>query len=236
MDNPGLTLQLTATSGVITQIERIELGEPEQSAPATTPQPPSRVPHRTEEQGHALPAAVDQVRGWRRHQGFRGAAVLASRDHNRISVYSQFDSGSGTAPGVLESVRALGIQAGTLDRRPYDLMWRAGAETPTVISLRHSPVLHFGLFTVLDDQSDALLDRVEASAPASLVTPGLRTVNFHRSHDRQRLINVGTWSSFEDFHVLLDQPGFAAGQKYWEGLATFENDYFDLIEVVSGLG
>jgi hypothetical protein len=73
-----------------------------------------------------------------------------------------------------------------------------------------------------------------SGAPASLATPGLRAVDFHRSHDGQRLINFGTWSTFDQFHVLLDQPGFTKGKKYWDGLATFENDYFDVIDVVSG--
>jgi hypothetical protein len=235
MNTTDLTLRTTADSHVVAVIERLELGAPEEIDPAAGAQPPRRIPRRTDEQSLVLPLVTETVRGWRRLKGFRGAAVLASRDHNRITVYSRFDAGIGTAerpaPRVLDSDDALAVPARTLDRRTYDLRWRDGKETPTVVSLRHTPVVHFGLFTVLGDQADALLGRVAASAPASLVTPGLRAINFHRSHDGQRLINVGTWSSFDQFQVLLDQPGFTTGRKYWEGLATFENDYFDVVDV-----
>jgi hypothetical protein len=227
-----LTLRTTTDSNVVAVVERLELGEPEQIDLAAA-QPPNRIPRRTDEQSLVLPAVTERVQLWRHHEGFRGAVVLASRDHNRITVYSRHDSGA-AAPRLLTTDDALGVRARTLDWRTYDLMWRDGNEVPTVVSPQHTPVVHFGLFTVLDDQADALLERVAAGAPASLVTPGLRAINFHRSHDGQRLINFGTWSTFDRFHVLLDQPGFTTGKKYWDGLATFENDYFDVIDVVSG--
>ncbi|MEU8661902.1 hypothetical protein [Actinoplanes philippinensis] len=228
----AITLRTTADSGVIAVIERLELGVPEQAGPAAGAEPPNRLPRRTDEQSLVLPLIVTKVRGWRWEQGFRGAVVLASRDHNRVTVYSRFDAGTGSACQVLDNADTLGVPARVLDRRTYDLVWRDGDEATTTISPAHTPVVHFGLFTVLDDQSGALLERVADSAPASLVTPGLRTVNFHRSHDGQRLINFGTWTSFDQFHVLLDQPGFADGEKYWKGLATFQNDYFDVVAVV----
>jgi hypothetical protein len=231
-----LTLRTSADSNVVALIERLELGESSGQEPVAIPQPPNRTPVRTREQSLALPAVMDTVRGWSRKEGFVGAVVLASRDHNRITVYSQFEPGMSDdaqpALRVLDSIDALGIPARTLDRRTYDLMWRDGNEALTGVSPLHTPVVHFGLFTVLDDQADALLEKVESTAPASLVTPGLRTINFHRSHDRQRVINFGTWSTFEHFHVLHEQPGFTTGEKYWQGLATFENDYFDVIDVI----
>ncbi|WP_033340905.1 hypothetical protein [Catenuloplanes japonicus] len=235
MSTADLTLQTTADSHVTAVIERLELGTPEEIDPAIGPQPPHRIPRRTAQQSQTLPTITQRVRRWRRLDGFRGAVVLASRDHNRITVYSRFDSDSdtGTAPRILDTDDALGIPARTLDLRTYDLAWRAGNESPTTVSLPHTPVVHFGLFTVLDDQADALLEKITAHAPASLVTPGLRTINFHVSHDRQRLVNVGTWSGFDRFHVLLDQPGFTNGGKYFDGLATFENDYFDVVDIVS---
>ncbi|PRY21040.1 hypothetical protein [Pseudosporangium ferrugineum] len=234
MTSTDLTLRPTRDSNVIAVVERLELGEPEVAPAPAGPQPPNRVARRTDEQALVLPAVADRVRLWRILPGFRGAVLLASRDHNRLAVYSRFDAGVGTAPTVLEPGDPLDVPARVLDRRAYDLVWRDGNENPTVISPRHTPVVHFGLFTVLDDRADALLDRVAATAPAALATPGLRTVNFHRSHDGQRLINVGTWSGFDQFHLLLAQPGFKTGEKYWEGLATFENDYFDVVGVVSG--
>jgi hypothetical protein len=228
----AITLEKTADSGVVAVIERLELGAPEKIDPAALPMPPHPYPSRTAEQSRALPVAAAKVRAWRRHPGFRGAVLLASRDHNRISVYSRFTVGAEVPPPVLDTTTALGVKARVLDRRTYDLAWRDGNETPTIVSLTHTPVVHFGLFAVLGRQTAALLARVATGAPASLVTPGLRTINFHRSHDGRRLVNVGTWSSFDDFHVLLGQPGFEAGKKYHEGLATFQNDYFDVIDVV----
>lgn len=228
----AMALRTTADSGVFAVIERLELGVPEEVASSAGAQPPNRAPRRTEEQSLALPVASLKARTWRRSEGFCGAVVLASRDHNRISVYSRFVTGVAVPPPVLDSADALGVAARSLDRRSYDLMWRDGNEDPAIVSLSHTPVVHFGLFTVLDNQSEALLDRVAAAAPASLVTPGLRAINFHRSHDGQRLVNFGTWSSFDEFHVLLDQPGFATGEKYWKGLATFQNDYFDVVDVI----
>lgn len=237
MTTVTVTLSTTANSNVVAMIERLELGEPAGIAPGLDgPQPPGADPRQTPEQVRVLPGVIDHVRGWCTDAGFRGAVVLASRDHNRISVYSRFDAGTELAhrpaPRVLDTVAAQGIQARTLDWRSYDFVWRDGNEPATVVSLNHSPLVHFGLFTVFDGHADALLGKIEASAPASLVTPGLRTINFHRSHDGERMINFGTWSSFDHFPTLLNQPGFASNEKYWSGLATFQNDYFDVVDVV----
>ncbi|MFC4950054.1 hypothetical protein [Pseudonocardia sp. GCM10023141] len=239
--NPAtLTLSTTADSKFVAMIERLDLGESAGTLPGVGPRPPGTEPRRTSEQAHVLPGVIDHVHGWRTDAGFRGAVVLASRDHNRISVYSRFDAGTELAgrpaPRVLDAVAAQGIQAQTLDWRCYDLAWRDGNEPFTVVSFSHTPLVHFGLFTVLDGQADALLDKIEASAPASLATPGLRTINFHRSHDNERMINFGTWSTFNHFQTLLDQPGFANNEKYWTGLATFENDYFDVVDIVEDSG
>ncbi|HEY4452911.1 MAG TPA: antibiotic biosynthesis monooxygenase [Pseudonocardiaceae bacterium] len=234
MTSPSVTLSTTADSKVVALIERLELGEP--TTPRPGPAAPRLDPHRTPEQIRALPGVVDQVRGWRRDAGFRGAIVLASRDHNRITVYSRFDAGTERAgrpaPRVLSAVAAQGIQARTLDWRTYHLAWRAGNEASTVVSPDPASLVHFGLFTVPDGKADALLDKVEACAQASLATPGLRTINFHRSRDGERVVNFGTWSTFEHFQTLLSQPGFADNEKYWSGLATFQNDYFDVVDVV----
>ncbi|MBM2619353.1 hypothetical protein JIG36_27755 [Actinoplanes sp. LDG1-06] len=227
--------ELILRSTTEAHVERLKLGEPTaEHAGPVPPQLPNRVPTRTAEQTLALPAVIDMARRRTRTEGFRGAVVLASRDHNRITVYSQYDAGARPPAPVAGAVEEAGIPVRTLDRRTYDLVWRAGHEDPTIVSLRRSPLVHFGLFTVLDNQADALLAKIEASAPASLVTPGLRTINFHRSHDAQRMINFGTWSTFDEMHVLLDQPGFTPGEKYHHGLAVFENDYFDVIDVVTG--
>jgi hypothetical protein len=66
-----LTLRTTTDSNVVAVVERLELGEPEQLAPAAT-QPPHRIPRRTGEQSFVLPAVTEKVRLWRHHEGFRG--------------------------------------------------------------------------------------------------------------------------------------------------------------------
>jgi hypothetical protein len=239
MNTATLTLDTVAASRVVTLVERLELGEPAALSPwVDAPRPPGDDPRRTAEQMNALPGVIDQVRGWGRRPGFAGAVVLSSRDHNRITVYSQFESGTEfvgrQAPQVIDTVLTHGVAARILDRRLYDLVWRDGNDPVTVISASETPSVHFGLFTVLNGQADALQDKIEASASASLATPGLRTVNFHRSHDGERMINLGTWTTFEAHHVLLRQRGFLDNAKYWRGLAAFQPDYFDVVEVVAG--
>ena len=172
-----LTLRTTAESKVVAVVERLQLGRSAGADPAAgAPQPPNRHPRRTQEQSAVLPAVAEQVRGRRGEDGFRGAAILASRYHNRLTVYRLFDAGVRNtglpSPRVLPTIEALGVPVQTLDWRTSDMVWRDGNEAPTVVSLRHTPVVHFGLFTVLDDRADALLATIQAGAPASLTTPG----------------------------------------------------------------
>ncbi|WP_236795641.1 hypothetical protein [Amycolatopsis sp. GM8] len=99
MTTPTLTLGTTADSKVVAMIERLELGEPAGIEPTlAAPQPPSTDPRRTPEQFRVLPSVVDHVRGWSKDAGFHGAIVLASRDHNRLTVYSRFDAAPRSPP------------------------------------------------------------------------------------------------------------------------------------------
>jgi hypothetical protein len=44
-----------------------------------------------------------------------------------------------------------------------------------------------------------------------------------------QVINVGTWNTFDGLNALLQQPGFSSSTHYWNGVADFQDDYFDLV-------
>ncbi len=80
-----------------------------------------------------------------------------------------------------------------------------------------------------------MLDLAWENAPKSLqVTPGLIAINFHRSVDRLQVINLGLWSTFDNFNVLTQQPGFREDSLYWDGTADFQPDFFDVVLVEIG--
>ena len=77
-----------------------------------------------------------------------------------------------------------------------------------------------------------MLDLAQEYAPKSLqVTPGLISINFHRSFDGLRVTNLGTWSTFDNFNELIQQPGFSDDSLYWSGVADFQPDFFDVVFV-----
>lgn len=235
MPEEFITLDVVPDGDVSVVLERIELGEPSDTVPdSDAPAFPNAESHRTAEQERVIPLLVEHVRVHSRQPGFRGGVVLASRDHNRVSVYVRTDTSRiGSVEPAAGVVERAGVAHRTLDRRAFDLVWRDGHEKPAVVSPSHSPIVHFGLFAVLDDQADVLQQRIEAMAPLSLGTPGLISVNFHRSHDDQRFVNFGTWTTLADMAKLLDQPGFKDNAVYWAGLALFENDYSDVVAAIA---
>ena len=76
--------------------------------------------------------------------------------------------------------------------------------------------------------------RARKDASRSLKVPGLLAIDFHRSTDACRAINLGLWSSFEHFVALTKQPGFGDKVEYFRGLADFQPDYFDVVAVKVG--
>jgi hypothetical protein len=119
-----------------------------------------------------------------------------------------------------------------LDSRTYAVEFTDSADPPTLLSLDQTPFAHFGIFSVAIENQDRLLDLARENAPRSLqVTPGLISINFHRSVDGNQVINLGTWNTFDHINTLLQQPGFSKDSLYWSGVADFQPDFFDVVFV-----
>lgn len=105
---------------------------------------------------------------------------------------------------------------------------------PTRVSMKQTPHAHFGIFSVTRENQDRMLDLAHEYGPKSFVTPGLLAINFHRSIDELQVINLGVWTSFNDFNFLTQQPGFRDDDLYWKGVADFPFDFFDIVAVEVG--
>ena len=173
---------------------------------------------------------------WQNEPNFVGVALLKSRDHGGLSSYSQWKR-TGSAPRVPDKSQTLAAalpEFKLLDSKCFSLEFSAEApivSPPALISLAGSPKAHFGLFTTAVERQNEMVDRARANAPHSLDVPGLLAVNFHRSLDGERVVNLGLWTSFEAFSNLTKQKGFQNDDLYWEGVADFEYDFFDVVAV-----
>lgn len=193
----------------------------------------------TPEQVTAIAAARTLVaRRWAQQDDFVGAVLLRGREHNRLTAYSQWRiPAAGAPPEVPESwslqatLKKAVDGAHTLDARTYSLAFTDGNVPRTEISLEETPIVHFGIFTFPLGNQDKLIELAREYGPKSLPTPGLMTINSHRSVDGLEVINLGTWRSFRDFEKLIEQPGFADGEVYWEGVSDFQPDFFDVVDV-----
>ena len=124
-----------------------------------------------------------------------------------------------------------------MDSRTYTLDFSASADgvtLPSVVSMKETPCAHFGVFAVTRDSQNRLLDLARGYGPLSLVTPGLRAINFHRSLDGKRVINLGLWAHLDAWDDLQKQSGFSGENMYWEDTVDdFQPDLFDVVAVES---
>lgn len=230
----GAALVVSPDPAIVTTIERFAV-------------PASR-------QAEAAEAALRHIaETWKGDRAFVGAALLRGRAFagsapSGIACYAQWRrpaGGGGTpmdvtagdppdAPGASQSlVQALPAFAMT-DSRTYSVEFTAHAaavDPPTLVSAEQTPCAHFGVFRVARDRQNRMIDRARAHAPDSLSTPGLRTINFHRSLDGLQVVNLGTWVDFDGFASLLQRPGFRDDNLYWQGVADFEPAFFDVVAV-----
>lgn len=220
---------IAESSGVVTTIERFAV-------------PP-------DERGDAVRKAAGRVaRVWKSDPTFVGAVLLRSRSEGGVakyikrggvSCYAQW-KGSAGGEGELPSPRSLrealpGHQV--LNSRAYTVEFTGQAGPggpPTRVSVRGTPYAHFGLFGVTRENQDVLLDRARESAPKSLGSPGLIAIDFHRSTDGLHVVNLGVWSTLDEFEALLDRPGFKDRDEYYKDIAEFEPDFFDVVAVEVG--
>jgi hypothetical protein len=172
----------------------------------------------------------------RRVPGFV-SALLLNGQHGELAVYSQWTAKEpwptalpaewSVTPALVDS------QAELVDARTYVVDFTAPGESSQFSELTTGSA-HFGVFTMEPEVQEQLLERARTHAPTSIGTPGLVAINFHRSLDGQRVINLGAWTDFKGFTKLLERPGFREGQdKYWDGLAGFRNVFFDVANIVT---
>jgi quinol monooxygenase YgiN len=162
------------------------------------------------------------------------AALLLNGQHGEIAIYSQW-SADGPAPTALPSAWSVAAslvdsRARLLDARTFSVAFTAPGERTrfTEATPAHA---HFGLFTMKPEEQEHLLELARSNAPSSIGTPGLVAINFHRSLDGGEVVNLGAWTDFDGFAELLSRPGFKEGAPYWEGVASFQNIFFDVAAV-----
>ncbi len=189
------------------------------------------------EQPEAVGRATDHIaRGWKDDSEFVAAVLLRGRERGGITSYSQWKQPvDGSAPATVPGAWSLEATLPTftmLDSRTYTVEFTDSANPPTLVSLDQTPLAHFGIFSLAGENQDRLLDLARENAPRSLqVTPGLISINFHRSVDGTQVINLGTWNTFDHINALLQQPGFRDNSPYWSGVADFQPDFFDVVLV-----
>ena len=98
-----------------------------------------------------------------------------------------------------------------------------------------TPCIHFGLLYVTSENQAELLKRAEEEGPNSFGTPGLLAIDFHRSLDGTHVVNLGARRSFNDIEQLHAQPSFKPDAQYSQGLAKFQPDFFNLVDVTSAV-
>ena len=194
----------------------------------------------------AVRKAADHVAAvWAPDPAFAGAILLRSRSsggvakyvrNGGLSCYAQWNglvNGHGELPSSRSLHEALPGRE-VLHSRTYTVEFTRQAEPgqpPTRVSMTGTPYAHFGLFGVTRANQDVMLDRARDSAPKSLGAPGLIAINFHRSTDGRHVVNLGLWSTLDQFEALLDRPGFKDQDEYYKDIAEFEPDFFDVVAV-----
>jgi hypothetical protein len=191
------------------------------------------------DQDDAVAKAIDYVdRSWLDDPEFIAVLVLRGRQNGGIVGYSQWQlTGDAPPSATPQGARSLaGPLAGyeVVDARGYSVEFTHQADArgkASTVSVARTPLAHFGIFSVAEEDQDELLRLAGENAPRSFAVPGLVAVNFHRAVDRRQVINLGLWTGFEQSAVLLKQPGFADKDEYFRGIADFHPDYFDVVAV-----
>lgn len=220
--SPGGVLTISQDPSIVTVIERFDVpGQRQDEAVGTA--------HRY---------VIDS---WRGSSAFVGAVLLKSRISGNVSVYGQWrrpEENRGAAPPAPPAEQSL---AAALAEFPTQLSKTISVEfsdfsptvaPPTLISTDRTPAGHFGIFEVIVEQQNHMVDLARANAPKSLLTPGILAINFHRSLDGKHVVNFGQWSYIEtDFNKLTQQPGFRDEDRYWQDVTPGIPDFFDIVAV-----
>ncbi|MDL5158790.1 hypothetical protein [Actinomycetospora termitidis] len=229
------TLEIDTDPGVLTAIERFT---PSGSGPASSEGDDATVLHepthtRSTADRPEVHRAATYLRGTLRQvPGFGGGLLLAGQA-GEVALYSRWavaDSASAELPAAWSLAPAL-ADLTRVDARTFAVDFTAPGAVSRA-SRTATPRAHFGVFTVAPERQEELLERARRHAPGSIGTPGLAAITFHRSLDGERVINLGLWSGFDEFGDLLARPGFVGGAEYWEGVAGFRPQFFDVVDIV----
>lgn len=191
------------------------------------------------QQAESVQKAVDYIaQEWKADSEFVGAILMRSRDHGGVSCYAQWkqaaDGSAPTAPAASQSLAAALPTFKLVDSRTYTVEFTTQAESmtsPTRMSMKQTPIAHFGIFDVTGKSQDIMLGRARENAPKSLGTPGLLAINFHRSIDGLQVLNLGAWSTLGGFKALLQRPGFKNQNEYFKNISEFTYDFLDVVAV-----
>lgn len=191
------------------------------------------------EQPEAVERSTNRIaRAWKEDPEFVAAVLLRGRERGGVSAYSRWKQPAGRSPAAVPGAWSLGAALSGFamaDSRTYAVEFTDTGDPAPELSLSGTPFAHFGIFGVVQENQDRLLDLARKNAPRSLqVTPGLTSINFHRSIDGLQVINLGTWNTFDHIDQLLQQPGFKEDSLYWSGVANFQPDFFDVVLVEAG--
>ncbi|MGW6796423.1 antibiotic biosynthesis monooxygenase [Streptomyces chartreusis] len=232
------TLRVRAEATVVTAIERFSPADPARPATpvedmSTVTYPPAAGGEPESKRPEVLAAAARLEQVLSKTRGFAGGLLLAGQK-GEVVLYSQWET-AGDPPTEVPPEWSIAPAVPELDRidgRTCVVNFSA-PDAFSEVSLARTPKAHFGVFTVAPENQEKLLELARENAPNSMGTPGLLAVNFHRSLDGHRVLNLGLWSDFDGFGKLNDRPGFTPAAKYWEGVSGFRPHYFDVATVVT---
>lgn len=233
MTTTDAVLRVRTGDDVVTAIERFgpDATGREDDMSTLTREPPA-TPH-TVHQPIVARAADHLHTTLRATPGFVAGLLLDGHD-GELVLYSQWRT-AGPAPHRIPDAWSLAPAAEDLvlvDARTYAVDFVAPGPV-TEVSPAATPHAHFGVFTVSPASQRRLLELARTPAPASIGTPGLRAINFHRSLDGRRVINLGLSTGFDEFAALLSRPGFTGGAEYWTDVAGFRPHYFDVAAITT---
>lgn len=219
----GAALTISQDPRIVTVIERFEVPD--------------------DRKDEAVEAAKGHVaRTWMSDPAFVGAAVFRGREKAGLSCYSQWHrDGGNTAPFAPPASRSLAALLSAFrlqDSRTYSMDFtetKEGGAASTEISLERSPLAHYGLFAVRPEDQNRVMDLGRGNSIQSMGTPGLLSINWHRSLDGGMIVNLGRWTGFEGLAELEKQEGFGigSGDVYWKGWADWSAELFDVAVVMA---
>lgn len=193
------------------------------------------------ERDKAIEMARDAVsRTWKQSPLFIAAALFRGREHDGVSCYSQWrrsdDRFTPEAPKAAQSLAVALAPYDLQESRTFSMDFAEGvdADTPVIeLSIAKSPHVHYGLFAVEPKNQNRVADLGRINSTQSIGAPGLLSINWHRSLDGHRIINLGLWENFSGLETLNKQDGFKPGEVYWDGYADWQGELFDVVAIVT---